>query len=269
MESVLKRIASSEKSRDEGVKNLANSDKLIDLLPDVIEPVKAGRSVRIVSPEEYLALATGGEDENISPSALVVNGDFVLSQKREAFFLSGKKVSLSGDDPLTSLPPAVIRGDLRITRLKDLREISCLVTGDTALLNCRSLKKIQGECFGNVNLARCGLECLSALYRCAGNMWVESCKNLRVINCEVGGNLTVAETPLERTGWGMQVGGDFYVMGRGLDLKVRGRVEGRAMHGGADLPVGASLDDALRLPPRPSRLPASKPEPLKRWGIRV
>ncbi len=252
MESVLRKMISTDKNRDEGVKNLANSPQWFELLPDVIEPEKADRPIRVISPEEYLALATGEvEDENLPPATLVVDGDFVLCQKREVYFLSGKKVARGGSDPLTSLPPAVIRGDLRITGAKDLQEINCFVTGDTTLQNCRSLKKIQGECFGSVKLVRCGPEHLAALYRCAGNMWIEGCKNLKVVNCEVGGNLTVSSSPLERTGGGMQVGGDFYVMGRGLDLKVRGRVGGCAIHGGVELPVGASLDDALRLPPEP------------------
>lgn len=246
---------STEKSRDEGVKNLANSSQWFELLPDVIEPEKAGRSVRVISPEEYLELAVGGGgDESIPNDVLIVDGDFDLRQKREIFFLAGQQFALPRAGTLVSLPPAIIRGDLRISGAKNLREIQCAVTGDTALQNCPSLEKIQGECFGSARFAKCGVKCLMAGYRCAGDLRLQGCKNLRVINCEVGGNLTVSSSPLARTGGGMQVGGDLYVMGNGGDLEVRGRVGGRVLHAGVELPVGRLPRPSSALPNRPGRV---------------
>lgn len=239
---------STEKSRDEGVKNLADSSQWFELLPDVLEPEKAGRPVRVITPEKYLELAMGeGGDNDITRDALIVDGDFNLLQKRGVFFLSGELVSmckvgtavmLPKAGALVSLPPAIIRGDLRVSGAKNLREIQCAVTGDTALQDCPELEKIQGECFGSARFAKCGVEYLSAGYRCAGDLRLQDCKNLRVVNCEVGGDLRVSHSPLERTGAGLQVGGDLYVIGNGGNLEVRGRVGGRSLHAGVELPVG-------------------------------
>ncbi len=245
---------STEKSRDEGVKNLAISSQWFELLPDAIEPEKAGRPVRVITPEKYLELAIGGGgEEDIPHEALIVDGDFDLRQKRGILFLASEQFAHPETGTLVSLPPAIIRGDLRVSGAKSLREIQCAVTGDTALQNCPALEKIQGECFGSARFAKCGMEYLAAGYRCAGDLRLQDCKNLRVVNCEVGGNLTVSSSPLERTGGGMQVGGDLYVMGNGGDLEVRGRVGGRALHAGVELPVGGL--------PRPS--PALRNSPAQ------
>ena len=247
---------STEKSRDEGVKNLANSSQWFELLPDVIEPEKAGRPVRVISPEEYLALATGKvEYENIPPTALVVDGHLELHQKREMLFLSGEKVALPEAGTLVSLPPAIIRGDLRVHGAKSLREIQCAVTGVTVLQNCPALEKIQGECFGFARFAKCGMKYLAAGYRCAGDLRIQDCKNLRVVNCEVGGNLTVSSSPLERTGAALQVGGELYVMGNGGDLKIMGRVGSRALYAGVEIPVGGLSKPRPVLKNSPARPP--------------
>lgn len=247
---------STEKSRDEGVKNLANSSQWFELLPDVIEPDKAGRPVRVISPEEYLELAIGvrGEsDKAATHEALIVDGDFDLRQKRGILFLASEQFAHPETGTLVSLPPAIIRGDLRVSGAKSLREIQCVVTGDTVLQNCPALEKIQGECFGFVVFTKCGMEYLTAGYRCAADLRVQGCKNLRVVNCEVGGSLTVSSSPLERTGAALQVGGDLYVMGNGGDVEIRGRVGGRALHAGVELPVGGL--------PKPGTVLKSSPGP--------
>lgn len=231
----------TEKSRDAGVRNLANSSQWFGLLPSVIEPETAGHahSVRIISPEKYLEISLSAIEEY--PSAphdkLVVDGDFSLLQKRGVFFLSGELVSLCKVRTLVSLRPAVIRGDLRIYGEKDLREIHCSVTGDAAILNCPNLEEIQGEYFGSARFANCGMEYLAAGYRCAGSLRVHECKNLRVVNCEVGGDLTISASPLERTGGGMQVGGNLDVTGNGDALEVRGKIGGVVRHAGVELPT--------------------------------
>lgn len=251
---------STEKSRDEGVKNLAASPQWFGLLPDVIEPEKAGRPVRIISPEKYLTLAIEVEEGKFAekPSdALVVDGDFDLRQKRGIFFLSGEQITLSKEAPLVSLPPAVIRGDLRISGAENLREIHCSVTGDAALQNCPKLEKIQGECFGFARFANCGMEYLAAGYRCAGDLRVRDCKNLRVINCEVGGNLIVSSSPLGRTGAGLRVGGDMVVTCHENLLEMKGEVLGHVCVDGLGF---------IRPQGMPRGTPASQNPPTRREG---
>lgn len=235
--------SAGEEGRDAVVRALAHSDQWFHLLPDVIDSKMWTRTVKVISPEEYISKAcnedfsAGGKRQT---EALVVNGDVDIMESRGGrVFVSGHRVQGSGKS-LVVLPDAVVRGDLRISGMKELREVLCTVTGDTALQQCHDLEKIQGEYFGDMRISECGVEFLDAGYRCGRNLRVSYCENLKVINCEVARDLIVTRSPVKRTGSGLRVGGDIVFTGGEEEPVIRGEIRGGVSKEGRPLTSSAS-----------------------------
>lgn len=142
-------------------------------LPHILPPSK-GKFDVIVSAGQYLqmisspqsVLTPGGN----RPHRLIVDGDVILAQARMA-----------------SLPPAVIRGELYLGECIRLGEANLTVLGGAIIENCPSLGCVGGEYFGDLRIARSGVEKLGADLCVHRNLTVSECPRLSSVNCVASG----------------------------------------------------------------------------------
>jgi hypothetical protein len=72
--------------------------------------------------------------------------------------------------------------------------------GNLYLAGCDTLQTIRGRCSGKVRIIHSGVEAVGADFECGGDLFIENCHNLRIINCGVGGVLKVVGCPVARLG---------------------------------------------------------------------
>jgi hypothetical protein len=185
--------------RDAAVRAIAHNPEWFFLLPDAVGGAKNGRT-RVVTPLDYVSISMGALSR--SPrDILLVDGSVQLACGEDGLLLNGHETACGGGrGRLIELPEAVIRGDLVVSGLEELRSIYARVSGEMRLAQVPGLKELRGEVFGVCSLRGTGLHRIGADFRCARDLSIFHHPYLRSINCEVGGELTVVGSALERTG---------------------------------------------------------------------
>lgn len=234
---VLRSIMSqaSGRGRDAAVRALARSRQWFSLLPMAIRPEAGDAEVVVVSPREYLDMATGGAAGR-TKGCLVVDGDINLSGDGGELFLDGGKIGTitgkkRGVEACRCLPRAVVRGDLVISDLRTLRSVDLDVTGNAKISGADGLLEIRGEIFGNLSLRCSGTAQIGADLRVGGDLALFHLAELRTINCDVAGDLLVIDSGVEETGPALRVGGTTRFDGCPGLRRIGGAVAGRVVTG--------------------------------------
>lgn len=193
--------------RIELVKMILDHGGSFDILPSLVWGGREGRSIKVIEPSEYLAMALLKHPLG-NGETFLIDGNVALTQREGKILLNGCRVEGANCDvKLEFLPPGIVTGNLGVTAVGSLRRVECSVIGELKMSFCGGLETVSGETIGRAIFQTCGIQALGGNFRCCGSVFAINCRKLRTINCEAEGDFFAVNCPSAKRGNGFMVGG--------------------------------------------------------------